>query len=274
MKASKLGLLSGALVLGLASCDLISPGPSGPTISSFTASPAVVAAGDTTTLSWSVESTATRLSISPGIGTVTGTNVVTPEISSTTTYTLTATDAEGGSSTRTTEVTVEDDGSSVPVPRPPVGGGDGPTGTFGVSTSASGPFENDSGEPIAENGDERVISVPAGGTFFAEVAYADSDGIADITLLLVNSTPADIGGPLSDTPQGGFTVGEPTGECDLASTPTTVTCVYPITVAAGTVDIEDLPESGDEFAYVFRVSVEDGAGNPSGRSTRGYVNID
>ncbi len=272
MKASKLGLLSGALVLGLASCDLVSPGPSGPTISSFTASPAVVAAGDTTTLSWTVDSTATRISISPTIGTVTGTSVETPEISSTTTFTLTATDAEGGSSTKTTEVTVEDDGSSVP--KPPVGGGDAPTGSFGVSTSASGPFENDSGEPIASNDDERIISVPAGGTFYAEVAYADSDGIADITLLLVNSTPADLGGSLSDTPQGGFTVGEPTGDCDLASSPTTVTCVYPITVAPGTVDIEDLPESGDEFAYVFRVSVEDAAGNPSGRSTRGYVNID
>lgn len=274
MKASKLGLLSGALVLSLAACDLITgpgTGDDGPTISSFTANPAVISAGDTTTLSWSVDSTATRLSISPSIGTVTGTSVETDSISSTTVYTLTATDAEGGSSTATTTVTVEDGGSVVPID-PPVGGG--PTGTFGVSETADGTFTNDAGENITSNDDERIISVPAGGTFYAEVAYADADGIADITLLLVNSAPADLGGELSETPQGGFTVGEPTGDCDLASTPTTVTCVYPITVAPGTPDIEVLPESGDEFAYVFRVSVEDTAGNESGRSTRGYVNIE
>ena len=273
MKASKLGLLSGALVLGLASCDLISPGPDGPTISSFTASPAVVAAGDTTTLSWTVDSTATRISISPGIGTVTGTSVETPELSATTEYTLTATDAEGGSSTRTTTVTIEDTDTGGPIIDPPVG--DAPTGTFGVSETADGTFTSDAGENITDNGDERIISVSPGETFYAEVAYADSDGIADINLLLVNRLPEGLRGELSSTPQGGFTVGEPTGDCDLASTPTTVTCVYPITVAPGTVDIEELDGAGGEFAYVFRVEVIDTTGAGEGDiSTRGYVNID
>lgn len=280
MRASKLGLLSIALVSGLAACDLIAgPGPGGgdgPTISSFTASPAVVDAGDTTTLSWSVDSTATRLSISPGIGTVTGTSVETSSISSTTTYTLTATDAEGGSSTRTTTVTVEDGNSSVPTP-PGGDGTGGPTGTFGVSTSASGPFDSDAGENIVGNDDERIISVSGGDTFYAQVQYSDPDGISDVDVLLVNSAPEGIRGPLSTTEaRAGFTLaGEPTGDCgDLSGNPTEVTCVYAISVEPGIVDIELLPGSGNEFAYVFRTEVIDAAGNLNGTSNRGYVNIE
>jgi hypothetical protein len=56
-----------------------------------------------------------------------------------------------------------------------------------------------------------------------------------------------------------------------------VTCVYPITVADDVVDIEELEGAGNEFAYVFRVLVEDTAGNVAGitdLSDRGYVNIE
>ena len=155
------------------------------------------------------------------------------------------------------------------------GPGEAPTGTFGVSTSASGPFDSDAGENITDDGDERIITVSGGDTFYAEVAYADTDGIAGVTLLLVNDEPAGLEGPLSSTPQGGFTVGEPTGECaDLSDTPESVTCVYPITVAPGTPDIEELPGAGDEFAYVFRVEVTDTTGATSGISNRGYVNVE
>jgi len=73
-----------------------------PTISSFTASPASIApfAGDgSATLSWSVAS-ATSLSIS-GLGVVTGNSIqVSP--SQTTTYTLTASDAQGAVTAQTT----------------------------------------------------------------------------------------------------------------------------------------------------------------------------
>jgi len=74
-----------------------------PVISSFTATPASVVLGATTTLSWSV-SNASSLTIDHGVGTVTGTSAVaTP--GATTTYTLTAT-GSGGSATRTATVTV------------------------------------------------------------------------------------------------------------------------------------------------------------------------
>lgn len=63
-----------------------------PTITSFTANPASISAGGSSTLSWSVKN-ATSLALS-GIGAVTGTSfTVTP--SATTTYTLTASNAAG-----------------------------------------------------------------------------------------------------------------------------------------------------------------------------------
>jgi len=77
-------------------------GPS-PSISAFAASPATIAAGATSTLSWDV-SGATSLSIDQGVGAVTGASVsVSP--SAATTYTLTARNA-AGSTTATTVVTV------------------------------------------------------------------------------------------------------------------------------------------------------------------------
>ncbi|MBV9303958.1 MAG: hypothetical protein JOY62_14830 [Acidobacteriaceae bacterium] len=80
-----------------------------PTISSFSANPSSITAGNSSTLSWSVTG-ATSLSISPGIGSVTGTSVsVSP--TATTTYTLTATNSSGSVSA-TASVTVT--GSSGP----------------------------------------------------------------------------------------------------------------------------------------------------------------
>ncbi|HLK67269.1 MAG TPA: Ig-like domain-containing protein [Bryobacteraceae bacterium] len=74
-----------------------------PVISKFTSSPASIAPGQSTTLSWTVTG-ATALSISPAPGTVTGTSVsVTP--AATTTYILTATNS-AGPATATTTVTV------------------------------------------------------------------------------------------------------------------------------------------------------------------------
>lgn len=274
MKAGRLGILSVGLIFGLSACtDLF--GGSGPAITSFTASPPTVTAGTASVLAWSVDSSATSISINNGVGTVTTDTddraTVTP--ATTTTYTLTATSGSG-TSTRNVTVTVATgnggSGGTDPQPpvEPPVTGA--PTGTFGVSTSATGTFTSDADGVISSDDDERIISVAAGSTFYAEVEYTDPDGIADIGVLLVNSEPAGLSGEL---PTGPFTIGEPTGNCTLGSGATSVTCVYPITVAPGTQDIASLPDAGDEFAYVFRVAVTDGAGNPGGISNRGYVNI-
>jgi hypothetical protein len=71
-----------------------------PVIQSFAASPASITAGQASTLTWSVTG-ATSLSVAPGIGTVTGASrVVNP--AATTEYILTATNASGSTTARTT----------------------------------------------------------------------------------------------------------------------------------------------------------------------------
>ncbi|MBI4912161.1 MAG: hypothetical protein HY823_05445 [Acidobacteria bacterium] len=78
------------------------PSPA-PSISSFTASPATITAGGSSTLAWAV-SGANSLSIDPGVGPVSGTSKsVSP--AATTTYTLTASNG-GGNATATATVTV------------------------------------------------------------------------------------------------------------------------------------------------------------------------
>lgn len=86
------------------------PPNSAPTIASFTASPATISVGASTTLSWTV-SDATSLSIS-GVGTVTGTST-TVAPTNTTVYTLTATNSYG-STTANVTVTVNNTSSSAP----------------------------------------------------------------------------------------------------------------------------------------------------------------
>ena len=83
------------------------PAGSPPVITSFSANPASIAPGGSSTLSWSVTG-ATSLSITPGIGTVTGSSkLVSPP--ATTEYTLVATNANGSTSAKTT-VTVATSG--------------------------------------------------------------------------------------------------------------------------------------------------------------------
>ncbi len=88
----------------------VNPAPQPPAIASFTATPAIITAGQSSTLAWDVTG-ATSLGIS-SLGPVTG-HSVSASPAATTTYTLTATNA-AGSRTATTAVTVN------PEPKPPV----------------------------------------------------------------------------------------------------------------------------------------------------------
>jgi len=112
------GLLVGAILgLGCSSgggTPVASPNPLGvPVISSLTATPSAITAGQGSTLAWSV-SGATSLSINQGIGAVTGTtHAVTP--ATTTTYTLTAT-SPAGNATATSTITVTADTQAPTVP--------------------------------------------------------------------------------------------------------------------------------------------------------------
>ena len=155
------------------------------------------------------------------------------------------------------------------------GGGEAPLprGSFGVSLDPGGPFINDAAGGIVSLEDERVIRVAPEGEFFAEVSYRDPDGIAEVTLNLVNSNPENLAGTLSPDRPPFSVVGAPTGDCDLGRLPTVVRCLYRIAVAEGTQNIDALPGSAGEFAYVFRVRVTDGLGNVANRPVRGYVEV-
>jgi chitodextrinase len=84
-----------------------------PAISSFTANPASITAGQTSTLSWNV-SGATTITIDNSIGSVTGTTsrIVTP--AQTTTYTLTAANSAGSSTTKATVTVSAKQGTQPP----------------------------------------------------------------------------------------------------------------------------------------------------------------
>lgn len=75
-----------------------------PAISAFTASPATIFQGSSSSLAWSVSGASVTFNISPGVGNVTGSNV-TVSPGSTTTYTLTASNP-GGSVSRQCTVAV------------------------------------------------------------------------------------------------------------------------------------------------------------------------
>ena len=82
--------------------DAVAPGP---TISSFSASSNEILVGQSLTLSWGVTGAAS-VSINQGVGTVTGLNQIVVSPADTTTYTLTATNAQG-TTTRSVKVVVD-----------------------------------------------------------------------------------------------------------------------------------------------------------------------
>src|SRR4030042_1933489 len=110
------------LVVFAAGCDLtgltVTTSSQAPVISSFDVDTSTIAAGESSTLSWSVVG-ATTVSIDQGIGNVAlaGRRAVMP--SATTVYTLTATNAAGVSTTATAQVIVS--GAPSPSVAPPGG---------------------------------------------------------------------------------------------------------------------------------------------------------
>lgn len=256
------------LLATLVGCGMGDDGGGGtpPRITSFTASPSSIsAAGEAVTLSWSVSGSVTSFELDPGVGTVSGSSqVVNP--TATTTYTLTATNS-AGSDQETVTVTLAE--APVPPP-PPVADVVPPSGTFGVSSTPSD-FQNDADGVITDPGDPRIVRVEPGGTFYAEVAYSDPGGVAGVQIRLANRNPEGFAATLTPGQAvNGFTLVDELNGCDLSGSQTSVTCVYQIDVG-DIPNINELPGSGNEFAYVLRVNVSDVAGNVSNTPPRGYV---
>ncbi len=265
-------LLFAALTVLLTACPGVSGGgnnSSAPQITSFTASQTNVAAGTPVTLNWVITGVPTSLSLKGSDGTnlssISGVSTtVTP--TATTTYTLTATNSSGSDDAMTT-VTV---GGPV---TPPTDGSR--TVSFGVSLSQTGPFTSDADGSITA-GDPRIVNVPAsGGTFYAQVTYSGPAPVTGVTIYLANRSPANFMADLvQDTDVNGFTLNAETTGCALDGTQTSITCVYPIKVAAGTPNITALPGVSGEFAYVLRTRIADTAGgDPYNQPPRGYVTV-
>jgi len=161
-------------------CNIVvTVGPALPVIASFTATPASISAGQSSTLQWSVTN-ADSVSIS-SIGTVaaSGSRSVTP--AATTVYTLTATNASG-SATRTATVTVT--------------GSTGPTIVFpsdilyttvrDVKLDASGSFSPTGNNPLSfywtvRGTDRAVIYGPTSATPSVYLRQAAGNYIFDVT---------------------------------------------------------------------------------------------
>ena len=245
-----------------------------PVITSFTASPSTVTtAGETVTLNWAVTGPVTGLEIDQGVGQVSGTST-TVNPTATTTYTLTARNS-AGNSRRSVPVTVSGVTDPPIDPGPPTGvDTTPPAGTFAVGENPSGTFTNDAASNITSPDDERVLSLEAGDTFYAKVSYSDESGIAGITVRLNNRNPPGLAGDLvRGQSVGGFVLMGPTTNCNLGALPTNVDCTFEIRIEEDVENIDQLQGSADEFAYVFRTFVTDGAGNRSSALPRGYVTV-
>jgi Bacterial Ig-like domain len=139
------------------------PAGTKPTITSFTATPpSLPAGGGSVTLIWDTKD-ATTLSIDGGVGAVTGVSK-TVSVMSSTTFTLTATNA-AGSSTQTTSVRIE---AGVDTTRPTVISVDPPNGATGVKDDASVIFTfSERMDQASTEFSYESLELPTGGVTFS-----------------------------------------------------------------------------------------------------------
>ena len=89
--------------------------PTAPSVTAFSATPAAITEGNSTTLSWSIAdggSALTSVSIDNGVGDVLGSTSVAVTPATTTTYTITATNVEGSSNASATVMRVNGSANS------------------------------------------------------------------------------------------------------------------------------------------------------------------
>jgi hypothetical protein len=169
-------LLPALLACGSGSSSSTPPvqGPK-PTISSFTATPASLSKGGSSTLAWTTAD-ATSLAIDQGVGSVTGKTSVSVSPASSLTYTLTATNA-AGSATAQVAVTVADlpvIASFVPL-KSPVYAGEGTTLQWAVTGAATLAIDQGVG---SVTGKTSIAVTPAQKTVYTLTATNSGGGAA------------------------------------------------------------------------------------------------
>ena len=176
-----IALLIALTLTAMSGCDSGGHHTVAPSITSFTATPAIlnpVTTGTTTaTLSWTVAD-ATTVSISGGVGTVTGSSItVTP--ANTTTYTLTATNSAGTSVTATATVKVRNNLGVLAGYMYPGDDADG-TGSSATFNDPSAVAVDGSGNLyVADDGNNEIRKVAPDGvvTTIASGAAPSSDAV-------------------------------------------------------------------------------------------------
>jgi fibronectin type 3 domain-containing protein len=187
----KVAAVNGGGTSGLSNEASATPALAKPTITSFTASPASISSGSSSTLSWAATG-ATSIAITPGTFTSTsasGSTSVSP--TATTTYTLTATNASG-SVTATAKVTVAASGGPLSITTTSCPGGTQLAAYAGCTIVASGgspPYTYSLSTDVADyptlpegmslNSSTGVISsslIGGQGTYTPEFVVTDSTG--------------------------------------------------------------------------------------------------
>ena len=158
----------------------------------FTAQPAAIAAGQTTTLSWVIQN-ATSATITPGVGPVsatTGSVAVSP--TTTTTYTLTATGANG-TTTQTVQVTVG--ASGVQILRFSAGPSSIPTGgssTLSWSTSGATSVSISPGVGTVTANGSTTVSPASTTTYTLTATGSDGKSVTAVVQVTVGAVTAQI----------------------------------------------------------------------------------
>jgi len=116
------------------------------------------------------------------------------------------------------------------------------------------------------NGEENPVTVRAGESFYVRLAFSDPSGVQSVEVQLRNSQFA------GTLPTGPFTVDAEASTCEaqLAEAPTELNCVLKVDVAP---DAQPINQEG-EFAYAFRPSVTDAAGNSDLAYVWGYLIVE
>jgi hypothetical protein len=178
--------------------------PSAPSIASFDALPNAIMTGDSASLSWSVTG-ATGLSIDHEVGGVTGQSHITVSPTTTTTYTLTATN-DGGSSTKQTTVTVGSTPVAPVIVTQPKNASvvTGQTATFTVEAYGTGPLTyvwRKGGQAITGAASTASYTTPAtvdadNGAKFSVVVSNAVDNVTSGDAILTVKAPGSVAGVL------------------------------------------------------------------------------
>jgi hypothetical protein len=192
-------------------------------ISSFSTSASSVAYGGSATLSWAITD-ATSVSIDNGVGAQSGSSgsVTVQNLTATTTYTLTATNKDGKTTTSSVKVGVGPKITSFSTTTPSITLGSSATFSWVVASGATVTVDNG----CTASGNQCTFTPTAAGSYTVKMTAADSDG---------NKTTATIALTVYDSPQ----IVAFSGASSLVAKGSATTLTWSVNSAATSISIVD-----------------------------------